>query len=125
MDRTVRAPACERITRTKFHMREEGILSRIDKTAMAELNCSVSGSSLPRDIFLDKSGWYNFTMELFLATQVSGIASSSLYNVMLFLYTSDFDAITLAVKLSTPDALSIQVRRSYQSVTNSLMFKVG
>lgn len=39
------------------------------------------------------------------------------------LYT-DFDALTLAVKLSMPDALSIQIRRFYQSVTNSLIFEV-
>ena len=73
IDRTVQAPICERITRTKFYVREEGILSRINKTAMAELNCSVSGSSLPGDIFLDKSGRYNFSMRFFLGREVLGI----------------------------------------------------
>ena len=73
IDRTIQAHVCERITRTKFHMKEEGVLSRIDKTSLAELNCSINGSSLPGDIFLDKSGRYSFAMEFFLGREVSGI----------------------------------------------------
>ena len=69
---TVRAPVCAKITRNKFYLIEEGVLSRLNKTDMAEVNCSVSGTALPRDIFLDKSQWYNFTMEFYLGMEYLG-----------------------------------------------------
>ena len=137
IDRVVQVQRCGKITRTKFHTTEEGILGRLNKTAMAELNCSISGTSLPGDIFLDKSEQYNFTMEFFLGTESPGGSfywpmSYLNHQVTNFCYThnyvcmyADLDAFSLAVKLSTPDALSIQVRRFYQSITNSLIFEVG
>lgn len=68
----VQAPACEKISRNKFHIMDGGVLGRLDQTVMAELNCSISSTRLPGDIFLDKSRQYNFVMEFVLGTELQG-----------------------------------------------------
>ena len=71
-EKIVRTVACQKITRNKFHILDRGILGRLDRTTMAELNCSISSTTLPRDIFLDKSQQYSFIMEFVLGTELQG-----------------------------------------------------
>lgn len=53
-------------------MIKEGMLSRLDETAMMEVNCDIDSKRLPGDIFLDKSQQYSFTLELILSTALPG-----------------------------------------------------
>lgn len=71
-EKIVQAVACQKITRNKFHIMEGGILGRLDRNAIPELNCSISSTRLPADIFLDKSQQYSFIMEFVLGTQSQG-----------------------------------------------------
>lgn len=71
-EKIVEAVACQKITRNKFHIMDRGILGRLDQTTMAELNCSINSTRLPRDIFLDKSQQYSFIMEFVFGTESQG-----------------------------------------------------
>ena len=66
----VEAPVCSLVTRSKFHVEQEGVLRWIDLDSLPERNCALPGSDLPADIFLELSTTYNFIVHFVLNPDV-------------------------------------------------------
>ena len=67
---------CGSVTRSKFHLIQEGFLQWLNESHMPEVNCEVMGNNLPGDIFLGQSQNYTFTVELFVNPDLTGIGIS-------------------------------------------------